>query len=242
MTNSKKLKGKVSFINHEKQYAMVEYEAGGKKRVVNGQIDKASQQRWKNSGDIKGIHNFMVGDIVEFMLDHTPKGDRQMADKIEFKYNTAFNFLLEKAGTENSFLGYVKVIDGHYFVKEIETYFFLKLPVGKLQIPPEESAEKEPVRFSIADADNATKAHAVLFDNDYVLGFKKAMQAFKGEEYVDSVVQRVTPHSIYVSLFDKSMTGKLKTSDVEENLRIVGGEIPVKITHLSKDKLVLVSG
>ena len=33
------LQGKVSFVNHEKQYVMIEYEVNGKKKTINGMVD-----------------------------------------------------------------------------------------------------------------------------------------------------------------------------------------------------------
>ncbi len=48
-----KLDGKITYVNHEKNYVMVEYEAGGKKRVVKGKIPAGNN-----------THSFVSGDII----------------------------------------------------------------------------------------------------------------------------------------------------------------------------------
>ena len=39
---SQTIEGKISFINHEKKYAMIEYEEGNKKKTVRASIDEAA--------------------------------------------------------------------------------------------------------------------------------------------------------------------------------------------------------
>jgi len=41
------LLGKIAFINHEKKYAMIEYEQNGKKKTVKGSIDEKVQKELK---------------------------------------------------------------------------------------------------------------------------------------------------------------------------------------------------
>ena len=105
--------GRVSFVSHDKNYIIIEYEVTGKKKVVNGSVDK------KN---LKTKHVFQIGDTVSFTVGLSGRGDRMAAANIRFMYNTALAALINKAKTENNFIGYLKVVDGKYFVKEIDSY------------------------------------------------------------------------------------------------------------------------
>ena len=44
---SQRTEGKISFINHEKKYAMIEYEEGNKKKTVRAVIDEKIQKELK---------------------------------------------------------------------------------------------------------------------------------------------------------------------------------------------------
>ena len=41
---SQTFEGKISFINHDKKYAMIEYEEGNKKKTVRASIDEKTQK------------------------------------------------------------------------------------------------------------------------------------------------------------------------------------------------------
>jgi hypothetical protein len=130
------IEGKISFINHDKQYAIIEYMQGGKKRTANGLISPKQQQAWKQANLIKKTHVFSVGDVVTFNLKLSDRGDKMVASAIQFRYNTALDVLINKAATDNKFIGYLKEVEGKYFVKEIESYLFFPVPLSPWQLPP----------------------------------------------------------------------------------------------------------
>ena len=103
------LTGHVSFVNHDKKYIIIEYEVNGKKKVVNGSVDEKSFAK---------KHVFHIGDAVSFMVGLSGRGDRMMAYNIEYLYNNAMDVLINKARTENNFIGYLKVVDDKYFRSE----------------------------------------------------------------------------------------------------------------------------
>ena len=68
--------------------------------------------------EIKKAHTFHIGDLVNFTVQLSGRGDKMIATNIQYLYNTALNVLLNKAKTENSFIGYLKMADDKIFVKE----------------------------------------------------------------------------------------------------------------------------
>ncbi len=221
-----KLEGSVSYVNHEKQYVMIEYEAGGKKRNVKG-TTKDHQ------------HIFTIGDIVGFRLDHIAGTDKQMAGDMEFRFNSQMDVLLQKAKLNNSFLGYLKQVDDDFFVKEIESYLFFKMNLSRWQLAPKESKINEPVAFFLDNIDKKAPVTAVLFDNDYLPEFHQAMKLYKAKTPIESEVYKVSPHGIYLNLIGDALQGKIPADTKGlENVK-PGDKISVIISFLSKDKIVV---
>lgn len=223
-----KLDGKITYVNHEKNYVMVEYEAGGKKRVVKGKIPAGNN-----------THSFVSGDIISFKLGHVSGTDWQSADEIQFLFNAALDVVLQKAKVLNQFSGYLKKVDDDYFVKEINSYLFFKLNVSRWQLPPKETLENEQVEFYLENMEKKGKLAAILFDNDYIPEFTKAMKAYKAKEIIETSVTKISPYSIYVNVFGDALTGKLDVNDKKLKDIKIGDIVPVKISYLSKDKIVL---
>jgi len=96
---------------------------------VNGSIDQKVQRQLKEKGLIKKKHHFLVGDVVNFKIKLSDRGERMIATEIEFKYNTALDALIDKSRTTNKFIGYLKIVDDKYFVKEIDSYLFFSCSV-----------------------------------------------------------------------------------------------------------------
>ncbi|RYZ78815.1 MAG: hypothetical protein EOP04_28960, partial [Proteobacteria bacterium] len=115
--------GKISFINHEKKYAMIEYEAGGKKRTVRGSIDIKLQKDLKDKKLIKKAHHFMIGDMVSFNLKTVDKDGKMVANNIEYLYNNALDMIINKATTDNNLKGYLKIADDKYFIRQKPNYW-----------------------------------------------------------------------------------------------------------------------
>ena len=106
---------------------------------------------------IKKKHLFHIGDTVSFTAGLSDRGDRMTASNIQYLYNTALDVLINKAGTENNFIGYLKVIDDKYFVKEIDSYLFFPVPLSPWQIRPTEAELNEAVTFSLENLDKKEK-------------------------------------------------------------------------------------
>lgn len=223
-----KLEGKITYINHEKNYVMVEYEAGGKKRVVKGKATSA-----------KSNHQFVPDDIISFKLGHIAGTDKQSAEDIKFLYNTALDVVLQKAKIANQFTGYLKQVNEDYFVKEINSYLFFKINLSRWQLPPKETIVNEQVEFFLDNLDKKEKVSALLFDNDFIPEYSKALKAFRGKEIIETTVTKISPHGIYVNVFDDKITGKLDPENEKLSAVKVGDTVPVMISYMSKDKIVL---
>jgi len=220
------LTGNVSFVNHDKKYIMIEYEVNGKKKVVNGSVDE------KN---IKSKHVFQIGDTVSFTVGLSGRGDKMVADNILFLYNTALDVLINKAKTENNFIGYLKVVDDKYFVKEIDSYLFFPVPLSPWQLKPTEAELNEAVTFALENTENKNKITAKLYNNKYIPEFYTAVKLNKSNSPIEATVYKVSPHGIYLKLIDNKIQVKLP---FKEGVKLKD-TVSVKIIYLSPFKIVV---
>lgn len=233
---SQRTEGKISFINHEKKYAMIEYEEGNKKKTVRAVVDEKIQKELKEKKMIKKTHHFMVGDVVSFQVKLSDRGDRMMATGVEFLYNNALDVLINKSMLNNRFIGYLKMVDDKYFVKEIDSYLFFPVPFSPWQIVPDELDLNEQVTFSLENTDRKEKIFAGLFNNEYIPEFEQAVKLFKSKTVISAEVFRVTAHSIYLNIVGNKIQSKI---DFEEGIS-VNDKIDVFISYLGKNKIAVV--
>lgn len=232
---SQTFEGKISFINHEKQYAMLEYEEGNKKKTVRASIDEKTQKEMIDKNIIRKKHHFMIGDVVTFQVRLSDRGDRMIAVGTTFLYNTALDVLIQKSNITNRFIGYLKQVDDDYFVKEIDSYLFFPLPFSAWQIKPTEEELNEQVDFSLENTEKKEKIFASLFNNSYIPEFEQAVKLFKAKTPIEATVYKVMAHGIYVNVVGDKIQGKLP---FEENIA-VGDKINIVITYLGKNKIAL---
>ncbi len=224
-------KGNISFVNHEKKYILIEYEQGGKKRSVKGSTEEKAMQSGKK-------HAFHIGDTVSFKVGMSDRGDRMIATGIKFLYNTALEVLINRAQTENNFIGYLKVVDGKYFVKEIDSYLFFPLQVSPWQMIPTEKELNEAVTFSLENLEKKEKITAKLYNNNYIPEFYTAVKAHKAKTPIDAEVYKITPHGIYLNLVGDKIQSKLPNTGNDSSLK-VGDKIKVLITYLGTSRIVV---
>jgi hypothetical protein len=229
--------GKISFINHEKKYAIIEYMNAGKKKNVNGSIDDKHQQKLKEKGLIRKKHHFLVGDVVNFKIKLSDRGERMIATEMEYKYNTALDVLIDKSRTTNKFIGYLKMVDDKYFVKEIDSYLFFPVPYSPWQLPPTEKDLNEQVTFALENIEKKEKITASLFNNSYIPEFNTAVKLSKSKEPVEAEVYKVSPHGVYLNVIGDKIQAKLKPEDLPEAKP--GDKVMVRITYLSKSKIAV---
>ncbi|MEO6540469.1 MAG: hypothetical protein ABIN74_05745 [Ferruginibacter sp.] len=223
--------GQVSFVNHEKKYIIIEYEQNGKKKVVNGSVDEKL---------LKKKHVFHIGDTVSFNIGLSGRGDRMTATNIQFMYNNALDVLINKAKTENNFIGYLKIVDEKYFVKEIDSYLFFPAPLSPWQIKPTEAELNEAVTFALDNLEKKEKLTASLFTQKFIPEYYSAERAFKKNEPTEAEVYKITDYGIYLNVFGDKVQAKIpaKTAILPEELK-VGDKLKVKITYFSKMKIVV---
>jgi len=229
------LKGNVSFVNHEKKYIIIEYEENGKKKVINGNIDDKQQQKLIDKKLIKKKHVFHIGDTVSFTSGLSDRGDRMTASNIQFLYNTALDVLINKANSENNFIGYLKVVDDRYYVKEIDSYLFFPVPLSPWQVKPTEAELNEAVTFALENLDKKEKITAKLYNNKYIPEFYTAVKLNKANTPVDATVYKVTPHGIYLNLVEDKIQVKLP---FREGVK-VNDVMRVRIVYLSPFKIIV---
>ncbi|MEO5984688.1 MAG: hypothetical protein ABIP80_04235 [Ferruginibacter sp.] len=238
------VQGKIAFINHEKKYAIIEYQQSGKKKTVTGNIDVTHQKKLKEKRTIKKIHHFMMGDVVNCKIGISEKGDRMIATDIHFLYNTALDDLVNKSRSNNRFTGFLKVVDDLYFVKEIDSYLFFPVPFSPWQILPTEQELNEPVIFSLENAAKPEKLTASLLSNIYIPEFYIAVKHFKAKTILEAEIYRITPHGIYLNVINDKICAKISANKelggVPDKFKM-GDKIPIVITHLSNSRISVAS-
>ncbi len=238
------IQGKVTFINHEKKYAIMEYLQNGKKKTVNASIDEKVQNDLKKKKLIKRTHHFLVGDVVSFKIKIAERGDKMVATNVQFQYNNALDVLLNKSKEDNKFIGYLKNVDDRYFVKEIESYLFFPVPFSPWQIIPTEDELNEQVTFSLQNIDKKDKIIASLFNNVYIPEFNTAVKYFKNKTPIEAEVYEVKTHGIYLNVLGDKIHAKIPLDKNETKAAALahlkpGDKLNVFISHLSKSKIVV---
>jgi hypothetical protein len=223
--------GNVSFVNHDKKYIIIEYEHNGKKKVVNGSVDEKQ---------LKRKHVFHIGDTVSFTAGLSGRGDKMVATNIQFLYNNALDVLINKAKTENNFIGYLKIIDDKYFVKEIDSYLFFPIQISPWQIRPTEAELNEAVTFALDNPEKKEKITASLFTQKFIPEYYSAERAFKKQELINAGIYKITEYGIYLNLFGDKVQAKIAPAadKLPKNLK-VGDKINVLISYFSKMKIVV---
>ena len=238
------IQGKVSFVNHEKQYVMIEYEVNGKKKTINGIVDDKTQQQLIKDGLIKKLHTFHIGDLVNFNAGISGRGDKMIATNIQYLFNTALDVLINKAKTENNFIGYLKMADDKIYVKEIGSYLFFPVAVSPWQIVPSEKELNEAVTFSLENTDNKEKITAKLFNNNYIPEFYAAVKLHKAKTPVEAEVYKISPHGIYLNIIEDKIQAKIPlaknnaSTDLLNDVK-AGDKIKIVIVYLSPVKIIV---
>ena len=238
-TDDKTIMGKITFINHEKEYATIEYEHNGKKKTISGNISEKEQEKLRKEKIIKKIHQFHVGDEVSFMITLSARGDKMVADCLQFHFNNALDNLINKSQIENRFVGYLKKVEEDYFVKETGSYIFFPLILSPWEKKPREDNLNEPVFFKLENTDKPDKATAALFKSEYMPEYMYAMQCFKKKTVIDITVYKVTPHGIFVNVVDKKIQAKIAVDKTTPLTVQVGDALKGVITYLGTSKIIV---
>lgn len=225
------LKGIVSFVNYEKNFATIEYGEGVKNKSVNCKTDTLVNG--------KKPHHFRIGDGVSFQLKLSDRGDKMTAYNVKFLHNTALALLIQKAAIENRFSGYLKKVGDKFFVKEPDSYIFFPLQLSPWEKPPVETAENAIISFTLMNLDKPNTIAAELFSHNYIPEYKKAIHHFQSNTVVEGIVAKISPHAVYLNLFDDKIQAKLPlVADEREKIK-EGDKIRVQITHLASSRIVI---
>lgn len=236
--------GKISFINHDKNYATIEYEHNGKKKTISGNISEKEQEKLKKEKIIKKVHQFHVGDEVSFIVALSGRGDKMVADCLQFHFNNALDNLINKSYEENRFVGYLKKVEEDYFVKETGSYIFFPLILSPWEKKPKIDNLNEPIFFKLENTDKPDKVTAVLFRSEYIPEYMYALQCVKKKTVLEAKVYKVTAHGIFVDVIDKKIQAKItadkKVDDVKSLPLVEAGDVlKVIITYLGTSKIIV---
>ncbi len=230
-TKEQLYRGKISFVNYEKLFATIEYSHNNKAKSVNCKINAADSSRKP--------HQYRLGDVVTFQQKLSDRGDKMTAFNVQFSHNEAINLLIQKAGIENRFTGYLKIAGGKFFVKEVDSYILFPIQLSKWEKEPVETAANEAINFKLLNLEKPNSVVAELFSHNYYPEYKKALQHFNNKINIEAIVYKVSPHAIYLNLFGDKMQAKLSVAEGENESVIVGDTIQVTITHLTSNRIVV---
>lgn len=232
------LLGKITFINHDKHYAMIEYEENGKKKTIKGSLSAP------NLGDTnQKKHKFSIDDVVSFVLHQSGKNEKTFAGQISFLYNNSMDVVINKARQSNQLTGFIKQVDDQFFVKESTSYIFFPLEFSSWQILPTADEMEHLVDFKLNHLEKKEKITASLLNNNYLPEYKLAVKHQKSRKPVMAVVSKVSIHAIYLDLFEGKIQSKItleKSPAFAETLSSLkqGDELQVLITHTGKNRIV----
>ncbi len=224
-------KGKISFINYEKQFATIEYLHNNKTKSVNCKTNAADSS--------KKPHQYRLGDAVSFRLKLSDRGDKMTAYDVKFSHNEAINLLIQKAAIENRFAGYLKIVDGKFFVKEFDSYILFPIQLSKWEKEPVETAANEAISFKLINLEKPNSIVAELFSHNYFPEYKKALQYFNNKIEIEAKVYKLSPHAVYLNLFGDKMQAKLSITGIEKDTVKEGDTMLVIITHLTANRIVV---
>jgi len=233
------LRGTISFVNHDKQYATIDYEHNGKKKSVNCKTDQSEKSKPDGQKGTKKPHKFRIGDEVNFQVKRADKGDKMIAYNVKFLYNQELEKLINRAMIENRFSGYLKVVDDELFVKEWDSYIFFPLKLSNWENPPAESAFNEAISFKLLNLDKPHAVAAELFSHDFIPEYRKALEFFNNKKIIETTVSKVSPFAVYLDLFDNNkMQAKIQLPADGLKEAKAGDKIKVIITYLSSSRIV----
>jgi len=239
------LHGTISFVNHDKQYATIDYEQNGKKKSVNCKTNPAEPSNPDGKKTTKKPHKFRIGDQVNFRVKRSDRGDKMIAYNVKFLYNQELEKLINRAAVENRFSGYLKVVDDELFVKEWDSYIFFPLKLSNWENPPAESAFNEAISFKLLNLDKPNAVAAELFSHDFIPEYRKAMELFNTKTPVEATITKLSPFAIYLDLFgNNKMMAKIQlpaqgTDRHREGEVKPGDKMKVIISYLSSSRIVV---
>jgi ribosomal protein S1 len=232
------VQGKITFIHHEKQYATIEYIQNGKTKTINGNISEKEQLRLKELKIIQKVHHYNIGDEVSFVVALSARGDKQIADCMQFLFNNELDNIINKANIENRLVGYLKKVDDDYFVKETSSYILFPLILSPWEIKPQTIKVNEPVFFKLDNLKKTGKHTASMFRSEYIPEYLSAMNHFRKKTIITATVYNVSPHGVYVDVIGNKIQAKLPADESASDIKI-GDKIPVLITYLSGLKIII---
>lgn len=222
-------KGTISFINHAKKNAMIDYEQGGKKKTVSFKTELPEKNDRKS-------HKYRVGDEVKFKVKLSDRGDKMIAYEIRFLYNTAMEKLVQRARIDNRFKGYIKLVDEDYYIKELDSYLFFPLAISKWENAPK---GEEAIDFSFLNLDKPNSISAGLFTHDFIPEYSKAQHHVKSKTPVEGVVIKVSPYASYINLFGGKIQAKLDIKATAGEPLKEGDTVKVIITYLAGNRIAV---
>jgi len=118
------------------------------------------------------------------------------------------------------------------------------LKVYKYEIPPIVTETDRAVTFKLNNLEKSDKISAELFNHQYMPGFLIAIKQSKKEEPIESVVSKITPFGLFVTLAESEIECKISVDEgIDQKLKsskiILGTSLMVKIKHLTPDRLVV---
>lgn len=227
--------GKITSINHEKNYVSVAYMYSDRKKTITCRMDEKDEDGKKE----KRKHTYRVGDEVSFQVKGADRGAKVIAYNLKFLYNNELQKLLDRAHTDNRFAGYLKMVDDSFFIKERDSYIFFPLEISKWETAPKEESFNQAVEFRLLHTDKPGRISAELFTHDYIPEFRKAVQLFKHETPAEAVVVRLSQYAAYINLLGDKIQSKIVLDDSTKSLK-EGDKVQVKITYLSNNRIVTV--
>jgi ribosomal protein S1 len=203
MESTKVYNGYVSYYNTNKHFGFIECEDGNSYYFFLDAKDlkRKNRELYKMGLSIlkKKIY---TGDEVNFKLKNS--NDKIEAYDMEFVGNYRRQLLIDEAVEKQTLLGYLKQIEGNFFVKHISTYVFVPLKISVYEIDIDSVYTQrlnQLVKFKLEQKKHIDKLSAILVDRKFSDSWEKVKEAFDTQENIMGYIKRRTNGGMIVDVF-----------------------------------------
>jgi cold shock CspA family protein len=219
MNLSKTYQGIITYYSNEKSFGFIDTE------IQEGIFfyNDTSYLRGISRKELKEIHRFQIGDEVTFSVRNSTRGYE--AYNLQFIKNQKIETLCNLINEKKELPGFLKKIGNNFFVKDKETYLFIRIKISIWETALDkiyESRINEPVFYSVSRKhENIHKMHAYLvdrlFDESYYI-----LQTYKDAGLqTNAIITGKNKNGYFITLLDNRVSAFLNFKELEnENVNL----------------------
>lgn len=216
MNLSKTYQGVITYYSKEKSFGFIDTDI---KEEIFFYNDTA-YLRGVSRNELKEIHQFQIGDEVTFNVRNSSKEPSGYeAYNLQFIKNEKIQILFKLVDEKKEIPGFLKKIGNNFYVKDKETYLFIRIKISVWETCLDELYEgriNEPVYYSILKKNESIhKMNALIVDRVFSESYY-ILQTFKDSGLqTNAIITGKNKNGYYVTLLDNSVTAFLTFKELE---------------------------